>query len=131
MKSIYLILFKRAPYVQPHLFHQSCGFWPRPRIGATWVSLVPWSINSLCWGWSSHLLSGQITIIPTPELRGFWGDSLTKPPFGVTSAEVAIICPAFIGIHIMGKKDPYGIVLMSLSPIRRKFRSLTSDNMDS
>ena len=37
--------------------------------------------------------SGQITIIPKPELRGFWGDSLTKPPFGVTSAEVAIICP--------------------------------------
>ena len=27
------------------------------------------------------------------ELRGFWGDSLTRPPFGVTSAEVAIICP--------------------------------------
>ncbi len=24
--------------------------------------------------------SGQITIIPKPELRGFWGDSLTKPP---------------------------------------------------
>ena len=37
--------------------------------------------------------SGQITIIPKPELRGFLGDSLTKPPFGVTSAEVAIICP--------------------------------------
>ena len=37
--------------------------------------------------------SGQITIIPKPELRGFWGDSLTKPPFGVTSAEVVIICP--------------------------------------
>ena len=37
--------------------------------------------------------SGQITIIPKPELRGFWGDSPTKPPFGVTSAEVAIICP--------------------------------------
>ena len=35
--------------------------------------------------------SGQITIIPKPELRGFGGDSLTKPPFGVTSAEVAII----------------------------------------
>ena len=40
----------------------------------------------------SHI-SGQITIIPRPELRGFWGDSLTKPRFGVTSAEVAIICP--------------------------------------
>ncbi len=37
--------------------------------------------------------SGQITIIPKPELRSFWGDSPTKPPFGVTSAEVVIICP--------------------------------------
>ena len=35
--------------------------------------------------------SGQITIIPKPELRGFGGDSLTKPPFKVTSAEVVII----------------------------------------
>ena len=23
---------------------------------------------------------GQITIIPKPEYRAFWGDSLTKPP---------------------------------------------------
>ena len=34
--------------------------------------------------------SGQISIIPKPELRGFWGDSLTKPPFRVTSADVVI-----------------------------------------
>ena len=27
--------------------------------------------------------SGQISIIPKPELRGFLGDSLTKPPFGL------------------------------------------------
>ena len=38
--------------------------------------------------------SGQITIIPQPELRGFGGDSRAKPPFGVTSAEVLIICTA-------------------------------------
>ena len=31
------------------------------------------------------IYSGQITIIPKPELRGFWGDSLTKPPFKVTN----------------------------------------------
>ena len=37
--------------------------------------------------------SRQVTTIPKPELRGFGGDSLTKPPFGVTSAEVVIICP--------------------------------------
>ena len=42
--------------------------------------------------------TGQITIIPKPELRGFWGDSLTKPPFGVTSAEVAIICPDYYSL---------------------------------
>ena len=34
---------------------------------------------------SHTMLSRQITIIPKPELRGFWGDSLTKPPFGVTN----------------------------------------------
>ena len=39
------------------------------------------------------LLSGQISIIPKPELRGFWGSSLIKPPFRVTSADVVIICP--------------------------------------
>ena len=43
--------------------------------------------------------SGQITIIPKPELRGFWRDSLTKLPFGVTSAEVVIICPDGYVVH--------------------------------
>ncbi len=42
---------------------------------------------------SCMYISGQISIIPKPELRGFWGDSLTKPQFKVTSAEVVIICP--------------------------------------
>ncbi len=37
--------------------------------------------------------SGQISIIPKPELRGFWGSSLIKPQFTVTSADVVIICP--------------------------------------
>ncbi len=37
--------------------------------------------------------SGQISIIPKPELRGFWGSSLIKPPFRVTSSDVVIICP--------------------------------------
>ena len=41
----------------------------------------------------SWIVPGQISIIPKPELRGFWRDSPTKPPFGVTSAEVVIICP--------------------------------------
>ena len=41
---------------------------------------------------------GQISIIPTPELRGFWGSfpSYTKPQFKVTSVEVAMICLAFL-----------------------------------
>ena len=38
-------------------------------------------------------ISGQISIIPKPEIRGFWGSSLIKPPFRVTSADVVIICP--------------------------------------
>ena len=37
---------------------------------------------------------GQITIIPKPELRGFLGGfPYFSPPFGVSSAEVVIICP--------------------------------------
>ena len=40
-----------------------------------------------------HRDSGQISIIPKPELRGFWGSSLIKPPFRVTSADVVIISP--------------------------------------
>ena len=45
-------------------------------------------------------VSGQITIIPKPEFVGDFGDaSLTKPPFGVTSAEVAIICPDVWNIY--------------------------------
>ena len=40
----------------------------------------------------------QTIIIPKPELRGFRGKSLTKRPFGVTSAEVAIICPGIPSI---------------------------------
>ena len=43
-------------------------------------------------------VSGQISIIPKPELRGFWGSSLIKPPFRVTSADVVIICPKPQGI---------------------------------
>ena len=46
--------------------------------------------------------TGQITIIPKPELRGFGGDSLTKPPFGVTSAEVVIICPDYRFVFFPG-----------------------------
>ena len=38
-------------------------------------------------------MAGQISIIPKPELKGFWGSSLIKPPFRVTSADVVIICP--------------------------------------
>ena len=44
-----------------------------------------------------HFFSGQISIIPKPELRGFWGSSLIKPPFRVTSADLVIICPDWWG----------------------------------
>ena len=37
--------------------------------------------------WGIVHVSGQITIIPKPELRGFWGGCrYFSPPFGVTSA---------------------------------------------
>ena len=51
-----------------------------------------------CFNWMMNRIftSGQISIIPKPELRGFWGSSLTKPPFRVTSADVVIICPVYM-----------------------------------
>ena len=45
-------------------------------------------------------ISSQSTIISKPGVRGFWANSLTKPPFGVTSAEVAVICSENIYIYI-------------------------------
>ena len=67
--------------------------------------------------------SGQITIIPKPELRGFWGDSLTKPPFGVTSAEVAIICPAWdVGIEMLDETiSIWMIEVKSLNVFKKAF----------
>ena len=55
-----------------------------------WLKRIHFSRHSIMKP-SHH--SGQISIIPKPELRGFWGSSLIKPPFRVTSADVAIICP--------------------------------------
>ena len=46
------------------------------------------------------IISGQIRIIPKPESTGFWGSSLTKPPFRVTSADVVIICPDYIRYYM-------------------------------
>ena len=43
--------------------------------------------------WHDSMILGKLVLIPKPELRGFWGDSPTKPAFKVTSAEVVIICP--------------------------------------
>ena len=51
-----------------------------------------------------HNVSGQITIFPKPELRGFWGSSLIKPPFRVTSADVVIICPDVYVYMLHGEK---------------------------
>ena len=48
--------------------------------------------SCLCFGINPNP-TGQISIIPKPELRGFWGSSFIKPPFRVTSADVVIICP--------------------------------------
>ena len=61
-----------------------------------WVSVTFQGLLLLNFGGVS---SGQITIIPKPELRALLGDSLTKLPFGVTSAEVAIICPGIM-VHV-------------------------------
>ena len=54
-----------------------------------WPSTLPETNIAPENGWLEY--SGQISIIPKPELRGFWGSSLIKPPFRVTSADVVII----------------------------------------
>ena len=60
----------------------------------SWVITYLRDLQPTCIGVIIHLLSTHghpSSIIPKPELKGFWGDSLTKPPFKVTSAEFVII----------------------------------------
>ena len=54
---------------------------PGAFIGTSWI-LVRRPSRDL------HVFS--VCIIPKPELRGFWGSSLIKPPFRVASADVVI-----------------------------------------
>ena len=60
----------------------------------------PWKERKNDLNQTSRELSGQISIFPKPELRGFGEISLTKPPFGVTSDEVVIICPELCSMLI-------------------------------
>ncbi len=63
------------------------------------------------WHWKVEMLhkkndfqkSGQITIIPKPELRGFWGDSLTKPPFHRKMLIFTCLHPAHLKTSNLGK----------------------------
>ncbi len=57
----------------------------------------PWANVLLVFWWSQHItFSGQIIIIHQPGFSWNKGISLTKPPFGVRSCEVAIIWPDFL-----------------------------------
>ncbi len=60
--------------------------------GSVGIYTTPWK-KGILRKLEPTVQSGQISIIPKPELRGFWGSSLIKPPFRVTSADVVIICP--------------------------------------
>ncbi len=58
----------------------------------------------------------QISIIPKPELRGFWGSSLIKPPFRVTSADVVIICPV---MYLVGwVVNPLSLWSLKMEPLQ-------------
>ena len=97
------------------------NFAPQPHLGPRWrkynfvtsyfLEFLPSSIkHTLPIIRMQHniYIYGQITIIPKPELRALLGDSLTKLPFGVTSAEVAIICPdIYIYVYIYTVKTVY------------------------
>ena len=65
--------------------------------------------------WVSHIC-GQISIIPKPELRGFWGDL----PLGVRSSEVAIIWPniSFWDASFFTQQEvsPFGKIRLWASP---------------
>lgn len=53
--------------------------------------LVNWTVlkyMNIYW-----FISGQITMVPKPELRAFWWIPFLPPSFAVTSASVALICP--------------------------------------
>ena len=86
-----------APQIKNRVLKLTAGFFVLGRLGA--VLPFPTGLTGynptifIIYTIYYHQYTWQITIIPKPELRWFWGDSLTKPPFRVTSAEVAIICP--------------------------------------
>ena len=61
----------------------------RTRSASSWLVTVGTGIG---WWTQKQVLSGKISS-PKRKLRGFWRDSLRKPAFKVTSAEVVIICP--------------------------------------
>lgn len=76
---------------------ESCSqFFKCPAVTARWAwshrfPIGPWTLHHFRGGEMPSNIdtfwcfksSGQIRMIPTPELRGFWEDTLTtKPPFG-------------------------------------------------
>ena len=67
-------------------------------------------------GGGGGFINPRLTLIPKRELREFWGDSLTNPPFKVTSAEVVIICPVPCIIGLSSYKSPpnLGVALRHL-----------------
>ena len=77
--------------------------------------------------WWLFQRSGQISIIPKPELRGFWGSSLIKPPFRVTSADVVIICPERFFGKLVYPKFLWGKMIPTLTSIGPENRRLGND----
>ena len=69
--------------VKKHL-KQTQVFW---LIKTKWCLSRDSSVVHLLWRkrCCTFLVSGQTTIVHQPESKAFWGDSLTKPPFGVTT----------------------------------------------
>ncbi len=59
------------------------------------IEQTPWHYKST----AANIYSSQIVIFQQPRFPWIKGNSLTKPPFGVRSCEVAIIWP---GISISG-----------------------------
>ena len=83
-----------------------------PKVQAPGMAKEKWTLSS-----------GQTSIIPKPELRGFWEDSLAKPPFKVTSAEVVIICPAKLAkVYHLSLSDAWSLHIPSQLSWTQDFR---------
>ena len=83
----------------------SGGTWQRKAVDRKDVMLNQFFVLAATWNTDGYL-SGQITVIPKPELRGFWGHSVTITTIWGDHSQAAEIgrdeiCPESIFITML------------------------------